>query len=80
MLKTIMIKRFMNKIRNLLDNPWEVYIIHEFREANRCTDMLANIGSEGISGFDLFETSPARVRQIVDDDCRGVSFPQLISV
>jgi hypothetical protein len=70
----------MKKIRNLLDNPWEVHIIHVFREANRCVDMLANIGSEGISGFELFENPPARVRQIVDDDCRGVSFPRLISV
>jgi hypothetical protein len=43
--------------------------------------MLANIGSEGMSGFDeLFENPPARVRLIVDDECRGVSFPRLISV
>jgi hypothetical protein len=71
----------MKKIRKLLDDPWEVHIIHVFREANRCVDMLANIGSEGMSGFDeLFENPPARVRLIVDDECRGVSFPRLISV
>jgi hypothetical protein len=70
----------MKKIRDLLDNSWEVQIIHVFREANRCADILANIGSEGISGFDVLETPPARVRQIVDDDCRGVSFPRVISV
>jgi hypothetical protein len=47
------------KIKSL-DNPWEVHITHVFREANRCADMLANIGSEGISGFELLETPPAR--------------------
>jgi hypothetical protein len=42
--------------------------------------MLANMGSEGISGISFFENPPARVKQIVEDDLRGVSFPRLISL
>jgi hypothetical protein len=49
-------------------------------EANRCADMLANMGSEVISGISFFENPPARVKQIVEDDLRGVSFPRLISL
>jgi hypothetical protein len=38
------------------------------------------MGSEGVSGIEFF-TSPAfRARQIVEDDARDVSFPQLISM
>ncbi|MCH94985.1 putative non-LTR retroelement reverse transcriptase, partial [Trifolium medium] len=70
----------LKKIRSLLDGPWEVKIIHVFREANRCADMLANMGSEGPIGFEFFANPPPRVMQIVDDDIRGVSFPRLISV
>jgi ribonuclease HI len=70
----------MKRIRNLLDGPWEIRIIHVFREANRCADALANMGSEGYSGIEVFVSPPSKVRQIVDEDARGVSFPRLISV
>jgi hypothetical protein len=70
----------MKKVRNLLDGPWEVRIILLFREANKCADMLANMGSEGISGIEFFENPPTRVAQVVDDDFRNVSFLRLISM
>jgi ribonuclease HI len=70
----------MRKIRTLLDGPWEIRIIHVYREANRCADMLANMGSEGTSGIVYFANPPSRVVQLVDDDVRGVSFPRLISL
>jgi hypothetical protein len=70
----------MRKIRTLLDGPWEIRIIHVYREANRCADMLANMGSEGTSGIVNFANPPSRVVQLVDDDVWGVSFPRLISL
>jgi hypothetical protein len=70
----------MKKVRNLLDGPWEVRIILLFREVNKCADMLANMGSEGINGIEFFENPPTRVTQVVDGDIMGVSFPCLISV
>jgi hypothetical protein len=54
--------------------------MHVFREANRCADMLANKGSEGTHEIEFFYHPPSWVRQIVDDDFRGVVFPRLISV
>jgi ribonuclease HI len=70
----------MKRIRSLLNEPWEIEIIHVFREANRCADVLANMGSEGISGIEFFVSPPSSARQIVEDDARGVSFPRLISL
>jgi ribonuclease HI len=70
----------VKKIRSLLNEPWEIRIIHVFREANRCADVLANMGSEGDSGIEFFSSPPSRARQIVEDDIRGVSFPRLISL
>jgi hypothetical protein len=55
----------MKKIINLLDGPLEIQITHVYWEADRCADMLANMGSEGISEIDYFENPPTRVLQIV---------------
>jgi ribonuclease HI len=32
----------VKRIRSLLNGTWEVKVIHIYREANRCADMLAN--------------------------------------
>jgi hypothetical protein len=71
---------FMKRIRDLLTGSWDVKIIHVSREANRCADMLANKGSEGNYEIEFFDHPPSWVRQIIDDDFRGVVFPRLISV
>jgi hypothetical protein len=77
---SIMGSTLMKRIRSLLYGPWEIRIIHVFRKANRCTDILANMDSECLSGIEFFASPPSRVMQIVEDDVRGVSFPRLISV
>jgi hypothetical protein len=61
------------------DSHWEVKINHVFREANKCADMLANMGCEDQCRTVFLENPPYRVAQIVEEDCRGVSFPRLIS-
>jgi ribonuclease HI len=70
----------MQKIRRLLDGNWEVNILHVFREANICADMLANMGCDETNGIEFFNNPPARVLQLVEDDIRGVSFPRLVSL
>jgi hypothetical protein len=70
----------MKRIKNLLHGSWEIRILHMFKEANRCADMLASMGSESPSGIEFFASPPPRVMQIVEDDVRGVSFRHLISV
>jgi hypothetical protein len=66
----------VKRIRSLLNGTWEVKVIHIYREANRCANMLANMGSEGISGIEFYANPPPRVVQIVEDDFGGVSFPR----
>ncbi|KAK2365720.1 Polynucleotidyl transferase, ribonuclease H superfamily protein [Trifolium repens] len=70
----------MKKIYKTLEDFQEVQIIHVFREANRCADMLANMSCSNTGSIVYFEHPPAEVIQIVDDDYRGVSFPQLVTM
>jgi ribonuclease HI len=70
----------MKKIYNLLADFMEVQINHVYREANRGADMLANLGCEGTGETVTFDHPPIEVIQIIDEDCRGVSFPRLIFV
>jgi ribonuclease HI len=70
----------MKKIYKVLEDFQEVRITHVFREANRCADMLANMGCSNIDNILYFEYPPVEVMQIVDDDYRGVSFPRLVSL
>jgi hypothetical protein len=72
----ILIKR----IRALLQEDWEVNISHVFREANRCADALANMGSAGSTELVLYDYPPSEVALVAFDDFRGVSLPRLISV
>jgi ribonuclease HI len=70
----------MKKIYKVLVEFQEVRITHVFREANRCADMLANMGCFNTDNIIYFEYPPTEVIQIVDDDFRGVSFPRLVSL
>jgi ribonuclease HI len=70
----------MKKIYKVLAEFQEVRITHVFREANRCADMLANMGCFNTDNIIYFEYPPTEVIQIVDDDFRGVSFPRLVSL
>lgn len=36
----------VSKIRRLLQSDWEVKIYHVYREANKCADVLANMGCD----------------------------------
>ncbi|PNX75686.1 toll interleukin receptor [Trifolium pratense] len=58
----------MKSIRSLLQSNWEVKIIKIYREANRCADKLASMGSEGSHSLVYYESPPCEVGQIVDDD------------
>jgi hypothetical protein len=55
----------IKRIRSLMDGQWEVKIMHIYREVNRCADMRANMGSEGVSGIEFFQRPSSRVLQIV---------------
>ncbi|MCH93824.1 mTERF domain-containing protein, partial [Trifolium medium] len=63
----------MKNIRRLLQSHWEVKIINIYREANRCADKLASMGSEGSHSLVYYEFPPIEVGQIVNDDSRGTN-------
>jgi hypothetical protein len=54
----------MQRVKSLLELSWEVRITHVFREANRCADVLANIGSKGQHDIVFFENPPSQVTQV----------------
>jgi ribonuclease HI len=72
----------MKKMYKILENFQEVRIIHVFREANLCADMLANISCNNIGSINIvyFEHPPSKVTQIVDDDYMGVSFSRFLNM
>jgi hypothetical protein len=76
---SIMGNMLIRKIYKLLEDFQEVRIINVFREANRCADMLANIGCKISDNIVYFVQPPSEVVQLVDD-YRGVSFPRTVSL
>jgi ribonuclease HI len=70
----------IKKIRSLLSLDWSVKICHIYREANRCADMLANMGCVHNHGTLSYHQPPTDLMQVLDDDIRGVSFPRLVAL
>lgn len=58
----------------------EVSLHHIFREANKCADVLANLGFELYMAKVEFDSPPSIVQQVMFDDFRGISFPRLVTV
>jgi L1 cell adhesion molecule like protein len=73
-------KSITDRVINMLQEDWEVNISHVFREANRCADKLANMGSAGSTELVLYDYPPSEVALVAFDDFRGVSLPRLISL
>lgn len=49
------------QIHRPLQQEWNVKILHISREANRCTNVLASLGCEGVTQWELHERPPLRV-------------------
>jgi ribonuclease HI len=69
----------IKKIKALLNYLWNVKIIHIYREANRCIDILANIDCLSATNTIVYDHFPQELIQVLADDCRGVAFPRLIA-
>jgi ribonuclease HI len=68
----------LKKIRDMLALDWIVEISHEYREANKCADALANIGCSLDRDMVFFVECPLEIRHILLDDELGHSSPRLI--
>jgi ribonuclease HI len=70
----------IRKIKHLLNSTWSVRITHVYREANRCVDVLGNLGCTFLHGLHVFNNPPTEVKMVLDDDFRGVSFPRFVAL
>jgi hypothetical protein len=53
-------------------------VIHEYREANKCADALANIGCNLDHEVIFYDVSPVEVKEILLADEMGIVTPRLI--
>ncbi|GAU38532.1 hypothetical protein TSUD_320040 [Trifolium subterraneum] len=68
----------LKRIRGMLVLNWVVEISHEYREANKCPDALANIGCPLDREVVFYEDCPFEIGHILLDDELGHSSPKLI--
>jgi ribonuclease HI len=70
----------VKSIRRLLDDRWDVKILHSYREANKCADALASMGCILDCNIVFFETCPSSIRNLFSADVMGFSTPRLIAL
>jgi ribonuclease HI len=68
----------VKKICRLLTMEWNVTIVHEYREANKCAGALANIGCNLEREVIYYEACPEEIRDILVADELGITTPRLI--
>jgi len=59
---------------------WEVKVRHSYREADSCTDTLANIGYSMRFILMTYESCPTQIRHLLVVDQIGVSHPRMIKL
>ena len=62
----------LDDCRQLISNFSQVQIRHCYREANRCADKLARMGSSHNLDFAIFDIPPLDVLAVYEDDLNGV--------
>ncbi|KAK2362266.1 heat shock 70 kDa protein [Trifolium repens] len=59
------------RIRRLFELDWEVVINHSYREANKCADVLANIGCIIDTHMVYYDTCPRECHNVMLADVLG---------
>ncbi|KAL4298591.1 hypothetical protein AHAS_Ahas17G0016200 [Arachis hypogaea] len=70
----------VRSIANLMQKNWELRIENIYREDNKCTNWLAKENLKSLSGCQFIDSLPCNLRLILNDDCRGTTLPQFISI
>ena len=65
------------KVQDLLNRDWVVQMVSIYREANRATDYLANLGHSLQLGVYFYLVPPNCLGDILRDDLIGISLPRL---
>jgi hypothetical protein len=68
------------RIRCLLDLDWEVGINYTYWEANKCADMLTNIGCTMDSNMIYYDTCSRECHMVTLADVLGIATPRSIPV
>jgi ribonuclease HI len=68
------------RIRKLLELDWEVVIDHVYREANKCADMLANIGCTLDTHMVYYDICPIECHSVMLADVLGIETLRSIPV
>ena len=69
----------LQAIETLLKREWSVKIQHVFRKANYAADFLASEAYLGPLGCQRLQQMPPGLKEWIDHDCKGVSYPRLMS-
>jgi ribonuclease HI len=68
------------RIRRLMELDWEVVIKHSYWKANKCADVLANIGCNLDSHTMFYASCPRECFDVVLADVMRIASPRVISV
>jgi ribonuclease HI len=68
------------RIRSLLEMEWEVVINHSYREANKCADVLANIGCTIDTQMVYYDSCPRECFDVMSADVMGIATPRSVRV
>lgn len=70
----------LQEILELLLLPsWRTSVVHAFREANKCADLLANMGHSTSYEGVFFSTSFPSLSLLIQADVQGVCTPRIVS-
>jgi ribonuclease HI len=70
----------VRRIRQFLERDWEIKIQHSYREANKCADLLANIGCDSGGPLIYYESCPTPLSLLFAADIMRVATPHLITL
>jgi ribonuclease HI len=70
----------LKQIWHMLERDWVVEISHTYREANKCADVLANLGCSMVYDVVFFDLCPLHVRDMYHYDLTGNSSPRFIAL
>lgn len=65
----------VQEIKDLLDLPWRVELLHTLQEGNVSVDHLAKVGATRQEKLCLFETPPPDLQVLLPGDAASVALP-----
>ncbi|KAL6580295.1 hypothetical protein OROMI_008319 [Orobanche minor] len=67
------------RVKQVLEQEWQVKVSHVYREANSMADCLASMGCEPSDELCIYHHPPDFILHFMHADCNGVSTPRQIT-